>query len=215
MVHKKLHIPIVTLDETFNAWALAHVNAEIIETSLPDIKRTQHQASRTVWESGYSYFLLRDKNNKEFIEFPDYIQTICQKAVEALSQETGRTLTRPDAFTNCIVSKYKKGEYLDYHRDISRAHHRYNGRDLNFYLGEQVIGVVLRAETGKHGARLCLQPPENGKAPIYNYKSALQIPEENGTVFLLEGDARNEWYHGVKDGRGQRISLTFRTIEFV
>lgn len=209
------HIPTARLDKIFNEQSLVTLSDQIINSDGSPITPVGTKA-RKVWESGYRFEDML-KGERNFIPFPKVITDICQRAISALTSQSGENIPSVDNFTNCIISQYNKGSngILKYHIDMNKGHPYARGELRDFHWGEHIIGVVLHADPGKKGARLCLQPPENGRSPAFNYKAAIQIPEEDGTVFLLKGEARNKWFHGVKGGKGNRLSLTYRSVEFL
>lgn len=166
---------------------------------------------RTMYEFGYSFDAMRNGNNI-FTPFPEIVESICVEALARLSEATGEALPPAADFTNCIISHYKAGQSLPLHIDIGKEQTTQRGKQLGFYFGEQVIGIVLQAD---EKGNFFIQQAKDGKLPIYNAEEALPLPEEDGSIFILQGAGRfAPYYHGVTPVKNERISLTFRTVEF-
>jgi len=93
----------------------------------------------------------------------------------------------PEAFGYTLVSEYRPGTPLGWHRDVPQF--------------EKIAGISL----GTAGRmRFRRYPPRNGD-PIF----ALELTPRS--AYILQDDARWKWQHSVAPTPGLRYSVTFRT----
>ena len=92
-----------------------------------------------------------------------------------------------DAFAHALVSEYRAGTQLGWHRDVPEF--------------EVVAGVSL---LGDARMRFRPWPPRKG-APIF----ALDLPPRS--AYVLRGEVRWRWQHSVEATKALRYSITFRT----
>jgi alkylated DNA repair dioxygenase AlkB len=90
---------------------------------------------------------------------------------------------------HALVAEYRPGTALGWHRDVP-----------NF---ELVCGVSLAA-----AARMRFRPFPPGK----DNKKALSIDLAARSAYILRGDARWRWQHGIPPTPALRYSITFRTL---
>lgn len=168
---------------------------------------------------------------------PKILQDIYKKACAALSTQNPEIASSlPKDFNNVIISHYSPGDQLQPHIDVSKRYPRLKTvpmekrgkkkrsggkerrpqkRELNnpFYFGENVIGVVIKAD--QQGG-LYLQEMRPKEKPQFDAQRATHIDEDDGTIFLLAGDGRHApWQHGVSPILEERISITFRDVKFL
>ncbi len=166
---------------------------------------------RQTTEYGYVFQKLR-QGDDSFTPFPDELVTLCALALRELGDKTNLKLPSVEDITqrgNCIISDYETGDELAPHIDYDKARAKYRGQDLSFYFGESVIGVVLEAD---ESGTLYIQP--SSKERRHNPHKAQKIDEHDGSIFLLNGRARNDFEHGVTPVKEKRLSVTFRTVEW-
>jgi hypothetical protein len=156
---------------------------------------------------GYDFFSLIN-NNKKFVQIPLYLKELCRLCIHSFPADFN--LGNPQDYLNIIVSFYHSGYLLEPHFDVDFSDRFVDGKQADFYFGENVIGVILQADS--HG-RFYILKSENDLQDRINI---MELNEEVGTVFLLQGDLRRKpYYHGVSQVMHSRISVTFRTVSFV
>ena len=174
-------------------------------SKLQDTKKTL----RETIEFGYDYGKLCD-GDKGFVDFPETIASLRHELINQLRSATGVDLPKASLFTNGIASLYKPGYRLQPHVDIDPTFTKRKGKEIDFFFGPYIVGVILQSD--KEG-RLYLQNTDD-KKPVYDELLATPLMEENGMGYLLQGDNRSKYPHGVSTVEKERISLTFRTVEF-
>jgi len=163
---------------------------------------------RKTYSFGYDFFSLLD-NDRTFVPIPDYLQELCRLSINSFSQQYD--LGEVQDYSNVIISYYQSGYKLEPHVDVDFSHQFTDGKHVNFYYGENVIGVIL-------------QPDDNGRLYILKANDintidqgdkVLELQEEVGTTYLLTGKYRRKpYYHGVNTVNNSRITVTFRTVKF-
>jgi alkylated DNA repair dioxygenase AlkB len=93
----------------------------------------------------------------------------------------------PERFTHALVSEYRPGTPLGWHRDVPQF--------------EVIVGVSLAAD-----ARMRFRPwpPRKGGAIL-----ALDLPPRS--AYILRDEVRWRWQHSVEATKALRYSITFRT----
>ena len=93
-----------------------------------------------------------------------------------------------EAFTHALVSEYRPGTQLGWHRDVPQF--------------EIIVGVSLAAE-----ARMRFRPwpPRKGSQAF-----ALDLPPRS--AYVLRDEVRWRWQHSVAPTKALRYSITFRTM---
>lgn len=95
---------------------------------------------------------------------------------------------RADAFTHALVTEYRPGTALGWHRDVP-----------DFGL---VVGVSLGTP-----CRMRFRPfPPQRRQPVF----ALDLAPRS--MYVLAGAVRWQWQHGIAATPGLRYSITFRTL---
>lgn len=158
---------------------------------------------------GHDYFKLAE-NDRTFTEIPEYLLQLCKELVESFSAQY--KLPNYKKFTNVIISIYNKGYKLEPHVDVSHLNMTVGDKPVNFYFGEHVLGVILKADQEGH---LYIIQSKNNEKP-HSLSPILKIDEITGLGYLLTGQLRYKpYYHGVTSVKNLRISVTYRTVEFV
>jgi alkylated DNA repair dioxygenase AlkB len=96
----------------------------------------------------------------------------------------------PEKFVHGLVSEYRPGTPLGWHRDVP-----------NF---EVIVGVSLAAP-----ARMRLRPYRPGEKQRREDVIALEL--EPRSAYIIRDDARWGWQHSVSPTKALRYSITFRT----
>jgi alkylated DNA repair dioxygenase AlkB len=95
-----------------------------------------------------------------------------------------------DDIKHALIAEYRPGTALGWHRDVP-----------NF---ELVCGVSLAAACRM---RFRPFPPKKG-----DRKSVLSLELAPRSAYVLRGDARWRWQHGIPPTKALRYSITFRTM---
>jgi alkylated DNA repair dioxygenase AlkB len=96
----------------------------------------------------------------------------------------------PDAFAHALVSEYRPGTPLGWHRDVP-----------NF---ELIVGISLAAP-----CRMRLRPYRPGERQ--RREDTIAITLDPRSAYIIAGTARWGWQHAVSATRALRYSITFRT----
>ena len=97
--------------------------------------------------------------------------------------------------TQCIVTAYPSGGGLGWHID-------------NPQFGPVIAGVSLEAEWP-----ILFAPMNHFRRRDKRQSAERSIPLPRGSVYVMNGGARTNWYHHIPRRHGApRISLTFRTM---
>lgn len=99
-----------------------------------------------------------------------------------------RVDVQPDAITHALVTEYRPGTQLGWHRDVP---------DFAMVVGIS-LGTACRM-------RFRPYPPRAGQRVF-----ALELAPRS--MYVLAGAARWKWQHGVPPTPGLRYSITFRTL---
>lgn len=167
------------------------------ESILQDDGRTK----RGTIEYGYSFFAL-ESCDRSFRSIPSFFQDLG----EIVCKELGHFAPQ---FTNVILSVYNEGFHLEPHEDVNDQMEE----KRCYYFGNQVYGIVIEADSIGH---LYFVKDEVNRIPPLDLPKIFEVKEEDGTVYCLTGDYRKfPYFHGVSKVGNKRISVTFRTVEFV
>ena len=99
-----------------------------------------------------------------------------------------------EAFVHCLVSEYRPGTPLGWHRDVAEF--------------EVIVGVSLA-----DAARMRLRPfrPAGGN----RREDIVTMPLQPRSAYLMRGAARWDWQHSISATDALRYSITFRTARKV
>jgi len=103
------------------------------------------------------------------------------------SKAAGLAGVRPDDFVHALLVRYDPGAGIGWHKDRS--------------VFETVVGVSLGTP-----AMLRFRRRRAGGF------DRMQVEVEPRSAYLLSGEARHEWEHGIAPGETLRFSITFRTL---
>ena len=145
------------------------------------MKYQNYIALREVVSYGGKYDFTRRRLD-EADPMPGWLQPLREKAARWLGVE-------PDEFTQALVSQYKPGTPLGWHRDVPDF--------------EDIVGISLLNEALMRFRRY--PPVEPKKAGV------IKLVLEPRSAYALRGAARWGWQHSVAPTRQLRYSITFRT----
>lgn len=113
---------------------------------------------------------------------PQFLQPLKARVAGWIGADAG-------AIRHALIAEYRPGTALGWHRDVP-----------NF---ELVCGVSLAA-----AARMRFRPYPQGK----DRRSVLSLELAPRSAYILRGDARWRWQHGIPATKALRYSITFRTM---
>lgn len=96
---------------------------------------------------------------------------------------------RPEDFTHVLLSEYRPGTPLGWHRDVPDF--------------EDIVGVSLQSDAVM---QLRPYPPASATAP-----ASLQLLIEPRSIYMLRSEARWAWQHSIAPTEALRYSITMRT----
>ena len=180
------------------------VDAQFIDHARDMLGRGEHAGETTrasehhreMLEFGYGYQRLK-QGDKSWTPIPDFLFQLCEESLKRLEMATGQKLPAASEYDNYIVSSYETGTRLRPHFDVSQTTAKYGG----FYFGDPIVAVILKADT-KGGLYF-----ETGS------KTRMHVHETDGAAYLIDGDHRHKYPHGVDIETG-RISVTCRRVIF-
>ena len=109
--------------------------------------------------------------------------------LESLREQVGTWLGVPAVdFTQALVTEYRPGTALGWHRDVPDF--------------ERIVGVSL---LGSCRMRFRPWPPE-ARSP-----RAFALELEPRSAYVLQGEIRWKWQHSIPATKNHRYSITFRT----
>lgn len=196
----------------------SHIRPEQVKAALIQLEEAPYfleqvdlqdsiTTKRKTYSFGYNYFSLLE-NNRNFTHIPTYLQTLCQQCIDSFPKE--HALGNAQDYKNAIVSFYEPGYSLEPHYDVDVDQYT-EGKDVDFYFGENIIGVVLVAD---HSGKLYFAKAVDDSKRLESSK-IFELNEQTGTTYLMTGKYRRKpYYHGVSKVDKLRISVSFRTIQF-
>lgn len=158
---------------------------------------------------GYDYFKMAD-GDFTFTPIPEVLTKLCDKIHKAFAA-TGYNVSGCDNYKNVIVSYYEQGYQLEPHIDVDSIYKSTNGKPVNFYFGEDILGVIVEADT--QGGLYFVQSDDAAKVRQPHQQAIYSLEEAPGLAYLLTGKLRHApYYHGVSAIQRSRMSITFRTV---
>lgn len=154
--------------------------------ALEEATYKEYTAKRRTVSYGGQYDFSRNKLDAA----PD-IPPLLLPLRERIAQWVG---VASDAFVQCLVSEYRPGTPLGWHRDVP-----------NF---EVIVGVSLGGT-----ARMRLRPYHAGERNRREDVIALEL--ESRSAYFIRDGARWGWQHSVSSTKELRYSITFRTARQV
>lgn len=140
----------------------------------------QYTARRRVVRFGRSY----DAEREAWVEsepLPDWLaQLQCRVA--------RRQRVAPDAFAHALVTEYRPGTPIGWHRDKPEY--------------GMVVGISLAS-----AARMRFRPYDNQRDR--NAVVALELAPRS--LYVMQDEIRQRWQHGIPPVKALRYSITFRT----
>lgn len=157
---------------------------------------TNSDRSRRVQHYGYKYKYMTGEPGEKCDPIPLFLKR-CKKVLKKICKEIGIYDTS-QPFNSCIINEYLPGQGIAAHTD----HYKFGS----------IIGCFTIGST----ASMVFTPRGSGKE-----RHVVTIRPEPGSLYIMSGDARKHWKHGIParkgdkvDGerveRDRRISVTFR-----
>jgi hypothetical protein len=198
-------IPTAKLDQQNINQVIMHLN-HYKKSTAAKLQNT-NATLRETYNFGYDYFAMT-RGDYSSTEIPNFLTDLCQHCIGSFGNPNH--LGNYQEYNNVIVSMYYEGYCLEPHVDVDINDQITDGQKVDFYFGENVLGVVLVADSE---GKFYISEDSSENYPnksIFSY-----LDEEEGTVFLLQGKYRRYPYlHGVSKVKNKRISVTFRTVYF-
>ncbi len=151
--------------------------------------KIEKQINKYKWTPVSNY-----KNSREVVQF-GYTYSYDRSGVSKtddipaelldLTKEMNQKFNTKIAFDQLIINKYEKGQGISAHVDHTK------------YFGDTILCITLM----------------NPVTAIFTKnKQEVMIELEPGSVYIMSGDARYKWTHQMRQTKGTRISLTYRTV---
>ena len=155
---------------------------DISRVPLREAQYYQYTAKRRIANFGKGY----DFEQRQLHDAPPMPKFL----IELRNKVAGFLSITPDEFQQSLINEYRPGTPLGWHRDA-----------LNF---ELVAGVSLSSTCRM---RFRPYPPAKGRD-----SRAFALEVQPRSLYVLQADARWKWQHSVSPTRGERWSITFRTL---
>ena len=153
--------------------------AGIRELALEDAKYREYTARRRVAYFGFDYDFSKNRLG-EAAPIPPFLYPLREKMARWMG-------LAPDAFVHALVSEYRPGTPLGWHRDAPEF--------------DRVAGVSLGG-----WARMRLRPwPWKKEKP-------LELELAPRSAYQMNGASRWRWQHSIPPTPELRYSITFRTL---
>ena len=156
----------------------------------------------------------------------DYVADValqCDPTINPIPEYIHQTLLKDvpngNQYTQCIINKYEAENIIPWHLD-----HEYFGPEVLVYTFGETRSFLLRKPLND-AARIKdaisnISQPSQRKKSQHNAKSKeeedggyshVQVFPKHCSKYILSGPARTAWEHSVPSGKGERISITFRS----
>ena len=159
-----------------------HLLAVIAELPLHEAPYKQYTAKRRIASYGATY----DFSHQKLLPGP-----AMPGGLLALREKVATWVALPaDEFRHCLVTEYRQGTALGWHRDTPEF--------------GVVVGVSLANPTRM---RFRPYPPAKGRDP-----RAFALMLEPRSAYVMQRDIRWKWQHSIPATKALRYSITFRTM---
>jgi alkylated DNA repair dioxygenase AlkB len=155
---------------------------EITKLPLHEAQYKEWTAKRRIASFGGRY----DFSNNQLLPaepIPSFLHPLRVRIAEWIGLPAER-------FTHSLIAEYQPRTQLGWHRDVP-----------NF---EAVAGISLK---GHARMRFRPYPPRAERA-----RATLHLDLEPRSAYLMTGPARWDWQHAISPTKGERYSITFRTL---
>jgi alkylated DNA repair dioxygenase AlkB len=157
--------------------------AGIRELTLEDAKYREFTARRRVAYFGFDYDFSKHRLG-EAAPVPEFLHPLREKMARWMG-------LAPEAFVHALVSEYRPGTPLGWHRDAPDF-----GR---------VAGVSLGG-----WARMRFRPYKRNEPPGKDKPLVLELAPRS--AYQMDGASRWRWQHSIPPTKELRYSITFRTL---
>ena len=159
----------------------AELIAEIAELPLEEAQYKQYTARRRILAFGSRYDFGSNELNPAS-PVPEFLLPLRQRVA-------AKTGTTADRFADVLVTEYRPGTPLGWHRDVPQF--------------ELVVGVSL--------ASACRMRFRRYPHRAQSAEKPLEVILEPRSIYVMQGESRWGWQHSVPPTQGLRYSITFRT----
>lgn len=140
------------------------------------------EAKRKVASFGYDYHF-DSKHLKKGQEIPAGLAPLIKKVSQQLN-------TAPGLFKEVLVTEYPPGAVINWHRDAPPF--------------DVIAGISLGS-----GCIFRLRPYTKGTR---DPKAVISFPVGRRSLYIISGEAREQWEHSISPVRTTRFSITLRTL---
>jgi alkylated DNA repair dioxygenase AlkB len=156
---------------------------ETLKLELHNFNFQGFKANRKVVSFGYDYSFDNGSLTKG-TDIPQSFDFLIKKVSSHLSMPQ-------EKFAELLVTEYPVGSVINWHRDAPP-----------FNL---IAGISLMAD-----CTFRLRPQDKAKQ---NRASVISFPLKRRSLYIIEGQARNDWQHSITPVKQMRYSVTLRTLK--
>jgi alkylated DNA repair dioxygenase AlkB len=155
----------------------------IAQLTLEDARYREYTARRRVAYFGFDYDFTRNRLG-EAAPMPQFLHPLRDRMARWMG-------IAPEAFVHALVSEYRPGTPLGWHRDAPDF--------------DRVAGVSLGGR-----ARMRFRPYRKNEPPAKDKPLVLDL--EPRSAYQMNGASRWRWQHSIPPTPELRYSITFRTL---
>jgi alkylated DNA repair dioxygenase AlkB len=141
------------------------------------------EAKRKIMSFGYDYHF-DTRNLTKGVPIPEEFNSIILKVAHQLN-------ISEDSIQEILLTEYGIGHVINWHRDAPPF--------------EKIAGISLLSD-----CTFKLRPYDKSKQ---NRASVNSFTVERGSLYMMEGEARQNWEHSISPLKSLRYSITFRTLQ--
>jgi alkylated DNA repair dioxygenase AlkB len=141
-----------------------------------------YEAKRKVASYGYDYHF-DNRSISKGEPIPEAFLPVITKTADFLKVPRNE-------ITELLVTEYPPGSVINWHRDAPPF--------------DIIAGISLLSDCS-----FKLRPYDKAKQ---GRKSIITIPVKRCSLYLMQGEARNEWEHSIAEMKQTRYSITLRTL---
>ncbi|HEV7333873.1 MAG TPA: alpha-ketoglutarate-dependent dioxygenase AlkB [Flavisolibacter sp.] len=153
-------------------------------TALHSFRFQGYEANRRVASFGWDWSF-ESRELSKGKDIPPVFDGLIKRVVQLLSFP-------PDAFAELLVTEYPVGSVINWHHDAPP-----------FAL---IAGVSLQAD--------CMFKLRPFAKEAQTRKATISFPVKRRSLYIMQGEAREEWQHSTAPVREVRYSITLRTLKW-